>query len=169
MEVGDLFYMRKFEVKKMEKDVKNSLEIRLIQNKTEYYEALSVRKDVFVNEQKVPMHVEFDGRDKQAKHAIIKLNNKIIASARIRPLNGKLKLERIAILKQYRQQRFGNRMIKFLISYCKQRSVDEIVLHAQYHLIGFYKRFGFQTRGITFIEAGIKHIEMFMMLRECAS
>ena len=48
------------------------------------------------------------------------------------------------------------------VLYCKQRNAKEIVIHAQFHLKSFYERFGFKTRGEIFIEAGIKHIEMYM-------
>jgi len=35
-------------------------------------------------------------------------------------------------------------------------------MNSQYYLKNYYKKFGFKTRGKTFMEAGIKHIEMYL-------
>ena len=144
------------------RNMNNSLEIRLIQNKEEYNEILDVRNIVFIREQNVPSQTEFDGLDKESTHVIVKFKNKTIGCARIRSFDGKMKLERIAILKEYRDKGFGKRLMEYLILYCKQRNATEIVMHAQYYLKSFYEGFGFKTRGEAFIEAGIKHIEMYL-------
>jgi len=53
--------------------------------------------------------------------------------------------------------------MNYLINYCKKRKVKEIYFHAQYHTKDFYKKYGFKTRGKIFIEAGVKHIEMYLL------
>ena len=50
----------------------------------------------------------------------------------------------------------------YLINYCKKKKVNEIVLHSQCYIEDFYKKCGFKTRGKTFMDAGIKHIEMYI-------
>ena len=142
--------------------MKQSLEIRFIQNKKDYDEILDVRHRVFVREQKVPSSLEFDELDGEATHVIVKLRNETIGCARIRSIEGKLKLERIAILKEHRKKGFGTRLVNYLIEYCKRRKIKEIVIHAQYSRKRFYEGFGFQWRGAPFSEAGIKHIEMYI-------
>ena len=141
--------------------MKRDLEIRLIQNEDEYNKILTLRRIVFVREQNVPPKIEFDGLDKESTHIIVKLGKEMIGCARIRSFNGKIKLERIAILKEYRSQGFGKRLIQYLLYYSKQGNAKEIIVHAQYHMKSFYEEFGFKTRGKTFREAGIKHIEMY--------
>lgn len=141
--------------------MKNSLEIRVIQSEEDYNEILNVRNVVFVQEQKVPPKIEFDGLDKKSTHVIVKLNNTTVGCARIRSIDGKMKLERIAILKQYRGKGLGKKLIDFLLFYHKQVGAKEIVIHAQYRLKGFYERIGFKTRGKEFDEANIKHIAMY--------
>ena len=140
----------------------DSPEIRLIRDDAEYNEILKVRKIVFIQEQNVPSQIEFDGLDKESIHVIIKLNNKTIGCARIRTINGNVKLERIVILKEFRGKGFGKKLVEYLISYCKQIEPKEIIIYAQYNLKDFYRKFGFKTRGNTFMEAGIKHIEMYI-------
>ena len=146
---------------KIDGNMENILEIRLIRNDEEYRETLNVRTFVFITEQKVPKSIEFDELDKESVHIIVKLEKKTIGCARIRFINGKMKLERIAILKEHRNKGFGKRLMQYLISYCEVRKATEIVIHAQYYLMRFYEALGFDSRGETFFEAGIKHIEMY--------
>jgi predicted GNAT family N-acyltransferase len=141
--------------------MKNILEIRIIQNDNEYNDVLDIRNIVFVKEQNVPQTIEFDGLDKESVHFLVKLDSKMIGCARIRSIDGKMKLERIAILKEYRNKGFGKRLMQYLISYCDARNATEIVIHAQYYLKKFYEGLEFNPRGEPFFEAGIKHIEMY--------
>ncbi len=65
-------------------------------------------------------------------------------------------------LKNYRGKGFGKLIMQYLIRYCKRKKSKEIVMHAQYYLKGYYYKFGFKIRGKVFMDAGIKHIEMYM-------
>ena len=141
--------------------MKEILEIRLIRNNDEYNKVLDIRNQVFIKEQNVPQTIEFDGLDKESVHVVVKLEKKTIGCARIRFINGKIKLERVAILKEYRNRGLGTQLMQYLTAYCEAHNASEIVIHAQYHLKQFYAELGFYPRGKTFFEAGIKHIEMY--------
>ena len=39
---------------------------------------------------------------------------------------------------------------------------NEIILHSQTYVTGFYKKFGFKSRGEPFFEADIEHVEMYL-------
>ena len=88
--------------------------------------------------------------------------NEPIGCARIRLIGKKAKLERIALLKKYRGKGFGKNIVNYLIKYCKKKNIKGIYMNSQYYLMNYYKKFGFKTRGKTFMEAGIKHIEMYL-------
>ncbi len=138
------------------------LEVRLIKNKKEMQAVLKVREIVFIKEQKVPRHLDLDGLDKEARHVLVSYKNRPVGCARIRFIGKKAKLERLALLKRYRGMGFGKAITEYLISYCKKKKVKEIILHSQYYLKDFYGKLGFKPRGKTFMEAGIKHIEMYL-------
>ena len=53
-------------------------------------------------------------------------------------------------------------IVKYMVNYCKNKNVKTIVMNSQYYLKDYYKKFGFKPRGKTFMEASIKHIEMYM-------
>ena len=138
----------------------NKLVIREIKNKKELKKVLEIRTEVFVKGQNVSETLEIDGEDDKATHIIVLLNNKPIGCARIRFLNNKAKLERIAILESYRGKRYGKELVQFLIKFCLDKKVKEIYMHAQYYLKKFYSNLGFKEQGEIFEEAGIKHVEM---------
>ena len=141
----------------------NKLKIKTIENKDERDKTISIRKTVFVQEQEVPLELEIDGLDPEAEHFIAYLDGEPIGCARVRTKNNFAKLERIAIIKKHREKGYGKELAKFLIDYCKKRGFDNIYLHSQIDIVGFYKKCGFKTRGETFLEADIKHIEMYFM------
>lgn len=143
---------------------KMSLEIRIVKNKEELNKVIEIRKNVFVEEQKVLLDLELDGLGSEAEHVIAYLNDEPIGCARIRT-NKYAKLERIAIIEKHRGKGFGKQLTDVLINYCKQKDFDEIRLHSQTYISGFYKKYGFKIRGKPFYEAGIKHVEMYMKIR----
>jgi predicted GNAT family N-acyltransferase len=115
---------------------------------------------VFIEEQNVPIDIEIDGLDDKSEHVIAYIEDKPVGCARIR-INNFAKLERIAVMRNYRDKGLGRKITEFLIDYCKQKNIDEIRLHAQLYTTDFYKRLGFIERGETFLEADIEHIEMY--------
>ena len=138
----------------------SGIKIRLAKNNNDLKDIFKIRKIVFIKEQKVPINEEIDGFDEDSKHIIALYKNSPIGCARIRFIGKKAKLERIAILKNYRGKGFGKNIVEYLIKYSKNKSAGEIVMNAQFYLADYYKKFGFKSRGKTFMEAGIKHIEM---------
>ena len=139
----------------------NNLKIFLVKNKTDFEKTIKIRKQVFIKEQNVPEEIEIDGLDSESEHFIVYLGTEPIGSARIRADNNIVKLERIAIIHEYRGKGFGKQLTKFLIDYCTNKKYKEIHLHSQTYIADFYEKFGFIPIGKTFYEAGIEHIEMY--------
>lgn len=139
----------------------SNLKIKIVENQKEFDDVISIRKKVFIEEQNVPNDIEIDGLDDKSEHVIAYIEDKPVGCARIR-INNFAKLERIAVMKNYRDKGFGRKITEFLIDYCKQKNIDEIRLHAQLYTTDFYRKLGFRTRGKTFFEADIEHIEMYI-------
>ncbi|MFA6530864.1 MAG: GNAT family N-acetyltransferase [Candidatus Micrarchaeia archaeon] len=146
----------------METPEDSALTIRLAKNRRELNQVLKIREMVFVKGQGISLERERDGLDKSSKHAIVLYHSKPIGCARIRILDKKAKLERIAILKKYQGKGFGRKLADYLIEYCRRRKVKEIVMHSQKYIEQFYGSCGFKRRGKEFTDAGIKHVEMFL-------
>jgi len=138
------------------------LKIRLIKNKKELNSILRIRETVFIKGQNVPVSRERDGLEDEAKHVIVLLRGKPIGCARVRFIDGKSKLERIALLPKYQRKGFGKKLMAYLISYSKRHKVKEIYLHGQCRIQKFYEDAGFKTRGKVFMDGGMRHYEFYM-------
>jgi predicted GNAT family N-acyltransferase len=137
------------------------LSYKLVKNESELKGAFEVRRRVFVEEQGVAEELDLDGNDGKALHMVVKDGAEVVGTARVRFLNAKqAKLERMAVLDGFRRKGIGSGITAFLIEELSNRQVDQVVLHAQYRGIAFYRSCGFEETGLTFTEAGLKHIKM---------
>ena len=122
--------------------------------------ALLVRCLVFCDEQRVPYEVEVDEFEDDALHVLGTIDLEPIAAGRIRFMDDVAKLERIAVRQGYRHNGIGSALMTFMIATARARGYSRMRMHAQSHLIDFYRNFGFKPVGDPFDEAGIEHIEM---------
>ncbi len=118
----------------------------------------AVRNAVFTAEQGIPESVDLDGRDHACVHVLaVSGDGQFVGTARMLA-DGHV--GRIAVLRAWRGQGVGTRMIEFLTNSVRVRRYSEIYLHSQTQAAAFYARMGFEARGEPFIEAGIEHILM---------
>lgn len=115
----------------------------------------SIRHEVFVIEQEVPIELELDEFDGDAIHALaLDQNGGPLGTGRLLPSG---KIGRMAVLKKGRQQGVGSAILTLLT----QVSVDKLkkppYLEAQLHAIPFYERHGYRAEGDIFLDAGIEH------------
>ena len=118
-----------------------------------------IRRQVFIEEQKVPEEMEWDEYDTSSVHCLASDNGEAIGTGRLMS-NGQI--GRMAVLKNYRGKGIGTAMLKFLINQHRSRTNTPITIHAQSHAIDFYKNLGFVINGDEFDEAGIPHVEMIL-------
>ena len=116
-----------------------------------------IRYQVFVEEQKVPVELEWDEYDDTATHFIVTLSGEAIACARLKD-DGQV--GRMAVLTEYRNQGVGQQLLRFVIRTAAEKNIDNLYLHAQVSAIRFYEKQGFKTLGEIFYEANIPHREM---------
>lgn len=129
-------------------------------------DAAPLRRQVFVEEQGVPLDLECDALDDHCIHAVLRNRlGRTIATGRLLPaVQGVAKLGRMAVMRQMRGQRFGDLVLAGLLQAAKARGDKAVLLHAQCTAERFYARQGFKTHGAVFQEAGIDHVEMRMDL-----
>ena len=118
----------------------------------------AIRNEVFVNEQNVPKELEIDGLDIEAKHVLAFVDGVPIGTGRILS-DGHI--GRVAVLKDYRGLGIGKLIMKELIKWAQDMSLEKIWLSSQWHAHSFYLDFGFVCVDEIYKEAGIDHIKMF--------
>ena len=121
----------------------------------------AIRNEVFVNEQNVPKELEIDGLDIEAKHVLAFVDEVPIGTGRILS-DGHI--GRVAVLKDYRGLGIGKLIMKELIKWAQDMSLEKIWLSSQWHAHSFYLDFGFVCVDEIYKEAGIDHIKMFKVL-----
>jgi predicted GNAT family N-acyltransferase len=140
------------------------LNIKKAEDGDEISKLIEVRKKVFVEEQNVPQELEIDECDKEATHFIVMYNNEIIGTARLVISENKGKIGRLCVLKEFRSQGIGFKLMNKIIEYSKEIGLKYVYLEAQVHAIPFYEKIGFVAKGVEHMDAGIPHKTMFLTL-----
>lgn len=118
----------------------------------------AVREPVFVQEQQVPIELEWDELDPLCVHVIARDDAGMpIGTGRLTPEH---KVGRMAVLPEWRGRGVGDALLLALIDQAEQRRWPELRLHSQASAIGFYVKHGFVPYGERFMEAGIEHQSM---------
>ena len=121
-------------------------------------QAFAIRRKVFVEEQGVDASLEYD-KEEAAHHYLLLVGEKAIATARWRETEKGIKLERFAVLPQFRNRGFGEMILESVLKDVVPTG-KHVYLHSQLRAVPFYKRNGFVEVGEHFFEAGIEHVEM---------
>tara|TARA_Y100001980_G_C14438078_1_gene224895 strand:- start:193 stop:612 length:420 start_codon:yes stop_codon:yes gene_type:complete len=121
---------------------------------------LFIRKEVFVKEQRIPEKIEFDDKDVYSTYIIAKYKNKPVGTARHRFTRQGIKLERFAVLKDYRGLGVGKALLSYVINVLGRETT--IYLNAQEQAVGFYRKLGFEKTGARFFEAYVPHFKMIL-------
>jgi len=135
----------------------NSIEIKTVDFKEHFSEIKEIRTTVFINEQNVPVELEWDEFDNDSTHILAYYDNKAVGTAR---LLADGHIGRMAVLKAYRNRNIGKKMLKYLLELAKNTSNNKIQLSAQEHAVGFYKKQGFNITSDVYMDAGIPHYDM---------
>tara|TARA_B110000503_G_C7151885_1_gene415584 strand:+ start:1263 stop:1691 length:429 start_codon:yes stop_codon:yes gene_type:complete len=128
-------------------------------NESLFQKAREIRDLVFIQEQQVEEQDEFDEFEDECEHFLLSLNDKPIGTARWRRVGEKVKLERFAVIKEYRGKKYGDQLLQAVINSAAVEN-KPMYLHAQLNAIPFYERQGFKKVGDLFVECEIEHYKM---------
>ena len=127
-------------------------------------EIKKIRKTVFTDELNISQSYLIDEYDITCEQFLIKNDNLTIGTLRLRKENNAIKLERMAILPEFRKMSFGLRTIDEVKKYCMTKNESKIFLDSIYDVRGFYRKCGFGEMGTVFERVGIPHIRMELEL-----
>jgi len=127
-------------------------------DKAFYDKALEIRQQVFIDELNVDPTLEIENEE-SCKFYLIFVNEKVAGTARWRETDKGIKLERFALLPEFRNQGTGSILIKRILDDILPFN-KKIYLHAQLNAVRYYERQGFVKSGDIFTEAFIQHYLM---------
>ena len=122
---------------------------------------------VFVCEQNC-VYQDIDEYDKKAYHVYYKENDKIIAYLRVLPQNVRFKETSIGrVISTKRREGLGTKIVSEGIRIvANQCHADSIYLEAQTYARKLYENLGFKQCGDEFVEDGIPHTPMRLIINE---
>jgi YbgC/YbaW family acyl-CoA thioester hydrolase len=130
-----------------------------------------VRTEVFVQEQQIPLELEWDEDDATALHAVAynRLGMPVATGRLLQHGPNVAKIGRMAVSRVLRGSGLGRDLLHALMDAARKRGDRQVVLHAQRSAEGFYRQLGFEGQGEPFEEAGIPHLEMSRALAGAAA
>ena len=125
---------------------------------------MHIRQTVFVDEQK--FEDEFDETDGVATHFVMFDGDNPIGCARafFDENEDAYHIGRVAIMKEYRGQHLGEKVMQFAEEYLKNEGANRVTLSAQVRASGFYKAIGYTPYGEEYFDQYCPHIAMEKML-----
>lgn len=136
-------------------------EVKLVTTEDDRNRAFSLRKEVFVKEQGVPLSLELDEHDETAIHFIVNNGDQTIAAARLREIEPKVgKVERVCVLSDYRGKRLGVLIMDTVEKHANALDFKNLKLNAQSYAVPFYEKLNYSVTSPEFMDAGIPHRAM---------
>ncbi|SDF05834.1 Predicted N-acyltransferase, GNAT family [Fontibacillus panacisegetis] len=141
-----------------------------VQTQNQLEECLNIRKEVFVEEQQVPLELEIDEYDRigpDVHHVLVDVGDEYAATGRmIYYHDNAAKMQRIAVRKSYRSHGIGKILLIAMEELARELGLTESVLDAQCQAEPFYRKLGYETISTEpFDDAGIPHVRMVKSLR----
>lgn len=138
------------------------IEIKKVSDADELEKVFAIRKHVFVDEQGCPPELEWEHED-ESVHFLASVNGIPAGASRWRKTDKGYKLERFAVLKEFRGMGVGQALVRTVLEDLPQ-DATYAYLHAQLAAMPLYAKFGFIKEGEQFEEAGIQHFKMELSL-----
>jgi predicted GNAT family N-acyltransferase len=129
-----------------------------IQDHKSAEQVFAIRRKVFVEEEGVDPALEYD-HEEEAHHYLLLVGGKPVAAARWRDTEKGIKLERFAVIPEFRNRGLGRIILKEVLKDVIPLG-KMIYLHSQLRAVPFYERNGFRKEGLVFYEANMGHYFM---------
>lgn len=133
-------------------------------NQREIFSVIYIRKDVFMDEQKVSVDEELDHRDIDADHYLLEVNDEFVGTCRVYYDDNDAIIGRVAVLKEHRNKGYAKYLMSKTIETLKDKDINKVVLGAQVQALNFYEKLGFKVCGKLYIDANIEHYPMELIL-----
>ncbi|MCR5505624.1 MAG: GNAT family N-acetyltransferase, partial [Bacilli bacterium] len=140
----------------------SGLTLKPVTTPLEMFIMCDLRHKVFVEEQGFSYEIEMvEEEEKSAKNFLIYLKDKPIGCMRYRPYEKGYKIERVAMLKEYRGHGYGASSVKFLMDMIGEKyNPCDVYVHSQMQVNNFYVKLGFEPYDDIIYEGGVPHQKM---------
>ncbi len=137
-----------------------NIEVNKVTDPEVLQKVFAIRREVFVDEQNCPPELEWEYED-ESVHFLAIVDEEPAGAARWRKTTNGYKLERFAVLKEFRGLGVARALVKTVLADLPA-DADYVYLHAQIPAVSLYEKFLFEKLGEEFEEAGIRHYKMVL-------
>lgn len=123
---------------------RRDLSVTIARSLEDVMRVMTIRSAVYMAEQECPYDEEFDGNDFSATHLIGYVGDEPAACLRIRYFADFVKMERLAVRREFRKTRLAFKIVRAGIELCRTKGYRKIYGHSQKRLLNFWSRFGFR-------------------------
>jgi predicted GNAT family N-acyltransferase len=120
------------------------LSVTVARSMEDVMRVMTIRSAVYMSEQECPYDEEFDGNDFSATHLIGYVGSEPAGCLRIRYFADFVKMERLAVRREFRNTRLAFKIVQAGIELCRTKGYRKIYGHSQKRLLNFWGRFGFK-------------------------
>jgi predicted GNAT family N-acyltransferase len=125
----------------------------------------ALRRVVFIEEQGVSEADELDDLDDSALHLLATDDGTAVGTARLLTFGNAGKIGRVCVLHHMRGRGIGAALTRAAIgAFAGMDGVEKVKLSAQISALVFYEKLGFTAHGPVYIDAGIDHRDMMLLL-----
>ena len=125
----------------------------------------AIRRNVFVEEMRLPEAIIFDSLDDFSMHVIVyeKAGSKnAVATGRISFDGTNCEISQLAVLKEHRAKKFGDFTVKMLLNRAFTSGIHQVECTAFSEIVPFFQTIGFHTIGNEMIENNRKCYKMLI-------
>lgn len=132
----------------------------------ELFELYRLRNLVFIVEQNCP-YQDIDAYDLSAYHVCLRIDDEMVGYARIYRHEEQLRIGRVVVHPKVRHQRVGSQLMRAVLDYSSyQYKGEDVYISAQTYVQNFYEGFGFAAISEVYLEDGIEHIDMCLVVEK---
>lgn len=138
------------------------INVKHVDTDQELNEAFFIREKVYIEEQQIDRADEFDEFDETSEHFIAHEGDVPCGTGRYRETTEGIKLERFAVLPEFRKRGIASLIIESMLEHIKVNRTGEVKLslNAQLSAMPLYEKFNFKPEGDRFLECDIEHQKM---------
>lgn len=150
---------------------KGVLAVTVARSMEDIMRVFTIRGAVYLAEQECPYLEEFDGNDFCATHLLGYLGNEPVACLRMRHFADFVKIERLAVRKEFRSNQIAAHLVEAAIELCQAKGYQRFYGHAQWRLVPFWQQFGFSTfeGGQELVFSDFDYVEMQLITERRAN
>ncbi|MGB9627564.1 MAG: MSMEG_0568 family radical SAM protein [Thermodesulfobacteriota bacterium] len=118
-----------------------------VRTRVEQEKAFEIRREVFVEEQKIFSDSDQDENDSKSIHLVARLDQEVIGTVRVFPVNqdGHWVGGRLAVKKEFRNTGAGELLVKEAIKFVKKKGCKKFTAHIQVENVPFFSRLGWKA------------------------